>query len=380
MGRLHTNKKEAGPERGPYSLLLMGGDQVYADEIWETGSCPLLKVWSHLNEKDQLKAKVTPALAKEIENFYNTLYLNRWQNPNHPDMANMLASIPSIMMWDDHDIFDGWGSYPEERQNCAIYQKVFAEAARVFDIFQLRCSAGNRLNSQAEHRSLRLKFRDYHILVLDNRSERTLKQIMSASHWVDVKNYLAGLQNEEVKNLLILSGVPVVYRSFATVEKLFDTTPWHEELEDDVQDHWSATSHQAERMRFVMTFLKFLEEKRTQNKTVPRSVILSGDVHVGALGQVWDESRKIGLTQIISSGIVHPPPTALAWVGLKIMTSDTPEPLGEGDVVAEMLTPTGSDRYLRTRNYTALHLGSDQKLWVNWICEDEGIKPSFAIE
>jgi len=377
MVKLHSGKKESGPESGPYSLLLMGGDQVYADEIWETGLCPLLKEWSHLDAKAQESAKVTASLAKEIEDFYNSLYLNRWKTK---DMANILASVPSVMMWDDHDIFDGWGSYPEKRHNCDVFQKIFKEAARVYDIFQLRCSDKNRLNPKASHRTLRLTYRDFHILALDNRSERTTNQIMSPNHWNDVKSYLDGLQNEVVKNLLIMSGVPVVYRSFATVEKLFDATPWHEELEDDVQDHWSATSHQAERMKLVMVFLNFLKAKQDKQTTTPlRGILLSGDVHVGALGQIWDASRKVGLTQIISSGIVHPPPSMLAWVGLELMTSDTPEPLGEGDVVAEMLTPIGADRYLRTRNFATLHLGSDQKLWINWVCEDEDSKPSFAI-
>jgi hypothetical protein len=26
------------------------------------------------------------------------------------------------MSWDDHDIFDGWGSYPEELQESAVFQ------------------------------------------------------------------------------------------------------------------------------------------------------------------------------------------------------------------------------------------------------------------
>jgi hypothetical protein len=377
MSRLHNDKKKSTPESGPYSLLLMGGDQVYADAIWETEIFHSLQEWSHLDGKAQEKASVSPAMAKEIESFYSNLYIQRWKNK---DMATILASVPSIMMWDDHDIFDGWGSYPKTRHNCPVFQKIFAEAARVFEIFQLRCSGRNRLNPTAIHRSLRLTFRGYHVLALDNRSERTLNQIMSPSHWDDVKMYLDGLKNESVSNLLILSGVPVVYRSFATVEKLFDTTPWHEELEDDVQDHWSAKSHQAERMKFVMIFLNFIHEQKKRNPDDPlKGVLLSGDVHIGAVGQVWDESRKVGLTQIISSGIVHPPPTMLAWAGLKLMTSDTPEPLGEGDLVAEMLTPTGSDRYLRTRNFTTLHIGSDKKIWVNWICEDHDDKPSFAI-
>lgn len=365
------------PDAPPYSLLLMGGDQVYADELWDSKRCPELRKWSELSWDQQHKAKVSPAMAAEIAQFYNQLYIDRWSDP---DMTLMFASIPSVMMWDDHDIFDGWGSYPPERQQCAVFQAVFKEAARLFEVFQLRCGTRNRLNPKSVHRALRLSFRDYQLLVLDNRTERTQSVIMSESQWNDVKAWLAGLAKEKIANLLVMAGVPVVYRSFAMVEAIMDKTPWHEETEDDVHDHWSSRPHLAERIRLVMVLLNFLRmQKDGAGKCQCKGVLLSGDVHVGALGQIWNEREELGLTQIISTGIVHPPPTAFQWAGISLMTSDTPEPLGDGDVVAEMLTPIGSSRYLRTRNFATLQTGTDQKLWVNWVCEDPKLKPSFAI-
>jgi hypothetical protein len=361
----------------PFSLLLMGGDQVYADEIWESQKYPSLKRWSELSWAQQEKAKVSAAMASEIAKFYDGLYLNRWQDQN---MSLMFASIPSVMMWDDHDIFDGWGSYPEGRQNCAVYQAVFKEAARVFDVFQLRCGTRNRLNAAGNHRTLRLRFGNYHILALDNRSERSQTSIMSEENWQDTKSWLTGLKDEKIPNLLVMTGVPVVYRSFATVEAAMDFTFWHEELEDDVHDHWSSRPHVSERMRLVMVLLEFLQsQKDERGKCLCNGVLLSGDVHVGALGQIWNEREELGLTQIISTGIVHPPPTAFAWAGIEQMTSDTPEALGDGETETEMLTPFGSPRYLRTRNFATLHTGTDKKIWVNWVCEDDRLSPNFAI-
>jgi len=369
--RMQEEQQKSRPntQPPPLSLMLFGGDQIYADEIWESRRCPTLQHWSEMTWAAQNKANETVQMRKEVAAFYDWVYLDRWKDEH---LSLMLATVPSVMMWDDHDIFDGWGSYPEERQKCDVFKCVFVEAARVFDIFQMRCSARSRLNPQT-HRTFHLLFRDYHILALDNRSERTGKQIMSEPHWVEFKACLAEIGKEPPKNLIILSGMPVVYRSFATVEKLFETTPWHEELEDDVQDQWSATSHQAERIRLIMVLLNFLAEHPKV-----RCAILSGDVHVGALGRIWDEERELAITQIISSGIVHPPPTVLGWMGIRLMTSDDPESLGEGAVKAQMLTPTGSDRYLRIRNFVSFFTGTDGKLWFNWACEDADLKPSFA--
>lgn len=360
-----------GVPAAPFSLLLMGGDQVYADEIWESKRCPTLKNWSALNWKKQHAAKVTVTMAREITAFYDWLYTDRWRDEA---MSLMLASVPSIMMWDDHDIFDGWGSYPPERQGCPVFQEIFSHASRVFDVFQLRCSPRNRLNAAAQHRTLTVRFRDYHLLVLDNRSERTLTEIMSATNWNNLKAWLEGPAGQAIKNLFVMTAVPVVYRSFATVEAIIDNTPWHEEIEDDVHDHWSARPHAAERMRLVMVLFNFL-----QAHPACKAVLLSGDVHVGALGQLWYEPQRLSITQVIASGVVHPAPTTFEWAGIQLMTSDAPEALGDGDVVAEMLTPFGAPRYLRTRNFATFRIGTDLKIWVNWECENTKWKPSFAI-
>jgi len=70
-----------------------------------------------------------------VEDFYFNLYCERW---SQPEPARMLASIPTVMMWDDHDIFDGWGSYPEGVNKCDVYQGIFASARDNFRAFQMQ--------------------------------------------------------------------------------------------------------------------------------------------------------------------------------------------------------------------------------------------------
>lgn len=374
-------RMRAEHEKSPYSLLLMGGDQVYADQLWESSCRPAINAWCSLSWDAQNRAAVTPEIRQEIHDFYNSLYLQQW---SQVDVSWMLASVPSIMMWDDHDIFDGWGSYPWERQNCAVFKEVFLHASRVFELFQLRGSSNNRLNSQANHRTLSVSFSHYQILALDNRSERTTdpqrgpnERIMSNAHWQDLKRWFERFKNAEFPNaneLLVMTGVPVVYRSFATVESAFDATPWHEELEDDVRDHWSAKGHLQERMRLVTALTEALANRRAC-----RTLFLSGDVHVGSLGQIRDLAKNVRITQVVSSGIVHPPPSAAQWAALRLMTNPKPEQLLGGDAIAEALVPQGADAYLRTRNYATLHRGTDDQLWINWICEDEDLQPHHTI-
>lgn len=46
------------------------------------------------------------------------------------------------MIWDDHDIFDGWGSYPLNLQYSDVFQIIFERAELFYYIFQVRDLGG----------------------------------------------------------------------------------------------------------------------------------------------------------------------------------------------------------------------------------------------
>lgn len=369
MAKINTDDIPA-----PYALMMLGGDQLYADDLWTR--VPLLHKWSHERHDKKLKTKYSKALEDQIDRFYDELYQARW---NKPDMSLMLATIPNVMMWDDHDIFDGWGSYPKDLQTCDVFKTIFNVAKRYFELLQIR-SRNNRtlLNHTANHYAFALKFRGYHIVAMDNRAERTRKQIMSSQQWDILLDYLDHKVTEG--DLLLLSAVPVVYRDFSFTETAIDITPWEEELTDDLKDHWRAKDHQGERARLIMRLLKNVEQREKNGPC--RTVILSGDVHIGCLGVINDRrgnaSRKIH--QVVSSGIVHPAPSKIQWYGIMAVTNDDTEYLNEDkSIEINMLKPHSSEKYLRVRNYVSLQEGSDQKLWLNWVCDSDD-KPVYPLD
>lgn len=361
-------------EKSPYSLMLLGGDQLYADEMWST--VPSLKEWGSYPRSEKIKRPATKVMLQQIDKFYDELYQQRWRNPS---MVEMMASIPSVMMWDDHDIFDGWGSYPDDMLKSPVFKAIFERAKFYFELLQIRSRKNKSLlNPNANHYAFALQFRGYHILALDNRGERTLSQVMSAQQWQDVLAYL----NTRITagDLLLLSAIPVVYRDFSLSETAMDITPWEEELTDDLKDHWRAKEHQGERARLIMRLLDNIEQRQKQGNC--RTVILSGDVHIGCLGVVHDrrsaQARKIH--QVVSSGIVHPAPSRIAWYGIMAVTNDKTEYLNEDkSIEINMLKPYSADKYIRVRNYVSLEEGSDKKLWLNWVCESKD-KPVYPLD
>lgn len=364
----------AAHKKQRHHLLAMGGDQIYADAIWQQD---WMREFAHLDGEEKIKAKVTAEVEGNIDAFYEDLYIHQWRRV---EVAAVMAVLPSIMMWDDHDIFDGWGSYTKAQQQSRMFRRIFAAAKRAFELFQLRArDLATMSTAQAGSYDFDLKVADTTFLVLDNRAQRTQTEIMTEDQWTALRAWLGTFSG---RRLFVLTGVPVVYRRFAVLEAYLSCTPWQEEIEDDVLDHWSARGHQRERVRLIYSLI---ERQHALAKTAAFAqgkaqwIFLSGDVHVGGVGVVWDEVRDAGLYQMISSAIAHPPPSYFQWKAIELGSSDEPEILGDGDLKAELLVATGAaGNYLRTRNFLLGEVGSDDRLWFEWCCED-GQRPVFSV-
>ncbi|WP_185022410.1 alkaline phosphatase D family protein, partial [Pseudomonas frederiksbergensis] len=89
-----------------------GGDQVYVDcqdnkyfpDIWE---------WLQDNKDELVKTYARngklhpPSLDIYLLSLYRWYYRVYWKFPH---MQEIFSRIPQYMIWDDHEIMDGWGS------------------------------------------------------------------------------------------------------------------------------------------------------------------------------------------------------------------------------------------------------------------------------
>ncbi|WP_107726181.1 alkaline phosphatase D family protein [Neisseria weaveri] len=413
----HTHNK--GLQR--FHLMVMGGDQIYFDPIWE--DIKLLKKWIGLPRKEQLKYTVSAALEKKIEDYYIDFYLNRWLPSNHApwgsnkktlDSAHGMARIPTIMMWDDHDIFDGWGSHSPEMQRSPLFQRLFYHARRAFWIFQMQQAADqlpelklrSDLNMQIDDPIFEpIKWSDVlksdklalplfdnqpgfsfghnigpvSLLVSDLRTERSHRQIMGPSTWKAMQKWLSSeipaYPND--RHLLFVSSVPVMHPKLSLAEILMDNLGYDHVLDssaDDLKDHWTNDDHEGERKRLIENLFKTAQDKQL------RVTVLSGDVHVAAWGVVnrTDLSNCDCTTQIqqlTSSAIVHPSLVSVMERLFCQMLNTLAKKKQKLDIhlEAEMMLFPGSNRYIMpARNWLALELDSNpngRKLWASWRCE-----------
>jgi hypothetical protein len=350
--------------RQPFHMLLLGGDQIYADKLWE--QIPEL---ARFNERPRAERARRPAgvgLRRAVERFYADLYASRF---SQAEVSEALASIPTLMMWDDHDIFDGWGSYSPEEQASPVFQAIFAAARSAFALFQLQtdpASPAGRIPGQSSFNAL-LRFETGAALVLDLRSERTQQQILSVESWNAV---LAAVDaSDGLKHLLVMSSIPVLHPDMSFVERAFDLLPGQQGNEDDLHDQWLSYNHKTERLRFIHRLLDFAEAKGT------RVTIVSGDVHVAALGVIQSERRPVryinadAITQLTSSAIVHPPPARVVRYFLEQIGSQTQEI--DRDIEGEMQVFPGTNyRFVAERNWMTLDFDDKDRIWVNWRIEN----------
>jgi len=368
----------------PFSLLIMGGDQIYCDDLARQKGA-LAQLWAWASPAERAKLKPRP---EQLLKDYFDHYLVGWvrveagrRKVPHTAMVRMMASIPSVMMWDDHDIFDGWGSYQADPKSMPYHVEAYAAARAAFEVYQIRGAAQNRSlldrgESPPRHYTQGLRFGPLEILALDNRSQRTPHQIMDEEEWGHVIAWLrrhAADTHAGARSLLVVAPVPVVYRRFAD---WVSETPGEHGGEDDLRDHWNHRNHQGERNRLVAHLFDALRvEGADKPSGFARVTLLSGDVHVGAMGFLErTDGSAAEIAQVISSAIVHPEPGAIAWAGVRAISSETDYHIQGQPVLAKMAPPVGAGsgeaKYLRCRNFVWVRPGNDGKLWVNWECEE----------
>lgn len=347
-----------------YHLFIMGGDQVYTDSMWH--ELPSLRAWSEANNR--FKLSFTAEMEKEVGDFFYQLYVKRWSQST---VSQALSSIPTLMMWDDHDIFDGWGSYPSEQQNCVVYQSIFKQAKECFSIFQLQGSNQGFLPNQNAYNGI-YQAGKLGILALDLRSERTQDQVISTQSWNAIYTGLNNIKESQFDHLFVMSSIPVVHADFNMLESMLGAIPGQQELEDDLRDHWQSRPHRNERIRLIRRLLDFAKEKKC------RVSLLSGDVHLAALGSIVSalhdmQSNTHVINQLTSSAIVHPSPNAVALFFLNKVAGEV-ETIERG-INAQMIEfPTTRHCFIGARNWLSLEsdpTDMQRRYWANWRVEGE---------
>ncbi|MBD1937762.1 alkaline phosphatase D family protein [Microcoleus sp. FACHB-68] len=281
-------------------FVLAAGDQVYVDGEKE------LDIWKWLKNVK----KHNPS-RNDMVSWYRDIYQGYW---GLPEVQRIFQSFTTYMIWDDHEIVDGWGSYtPQElaakldvswelrnfKEHINLAHEMFSAAKQVYREYE---------HSHNPHTDPNLEQFDYefscgisHFYVLDMRGHHDFNRqelrLLGAEQWQRFETWLNAQYDSSARVLFIVSPVPVAhFKSF--VVNTFDV-PYFK-YTDDFRDHWDHDSNWSERNQLLEKVFQFSQETKRP------VVFLSGDVHMGAVFKISHQKfPSARVFQLTSSGISY---------------------------------------------------------------------------
>ncbi|OOC54545.1 MULTISPECIES: DUF7800 domain-containing protein [Nocardiopsis] len=352
MLRATARRLAREPVEGNLALLLIG-DQVYADEVQDS----MLGFLRRARERDG--DEDTPVDEVVHYDEYAELYQQAWSDPQ---VRWLLSTVPTLMVFDDHDIRDDWntsaawrramdehpwwhtrvtnglGTYwvyqhmgnlsPEDREKDPLWTAVRAcegDAADAVDAFAWRAHTEPSGYQWGHHHDIG----SVRVLVADTRCSRALgegdpsdgsRSILGPQghDWLD--GHLTGGPD----HVVIASTVPVLLP-----HAVHDLESWNEavcagawgrwprelaeKLRQDVDlEHWAAFRYSFRRLSDAVG-----EVSRGERGPAPATVLfLSGDVHFSYLARAehrdsagdGDGTRT---AQLVSSPLCNQAPTGM---------------------------------------------------------------------
>jgi alkaline phosphatase D len=305
---------ESAAEKKRYESLrcvIGGGDQVYSDG----DGAP--NIWELLDQRMHRSGNRLYPSSDEMKVWYRDIYRGYW---GFKRLQQVYANYPNYMIWDDHELHDGWGSHKMSvdkvvRSQFLNYRpkakNLKAEHARALIKRMIRAGAEVYNEYQHAHNPAtpNEKQWDYHfeigpvaVYVLDGRGhrniERTDAKILGRQQLSRFKHWLGSPAVAAKEFVYVVSAVPVFH-----LRSLLGTTKFQKFLKlvradgvlDDLRDHWEDDVHDDERC-------ELLEALFDAAGKGARISILSGDVHVAAAFKLSDDSGNV-IYQLTSSAI-----------------------------------------------------------------------------
>ena len=308
------------PDQWP-SLLLMIGDQVYADN-----ASPQTRAFI------RARRSTAEPPGEEVADFeeYSRLYREAWSDPL---IRWLLSTVPSAMIFDDHEVIDDWNISHAWKREVAeqpwwadriagafasywLYQhlgNLSPAALRADALYRQVCLAGDAgpllrefalgadRTTAGTRWSYSRRLGGSHLIVIDSRAGRLLtdgrREMVDDEEWSWIDSELRG----DVDHLLIVTSLP-----YLLPKPIHDLEAWSEAVCDGAWgrraarlgerlrravdlEHWAAFRSSFERLARAIGEVAAGERGRA-----PESIVLlSGDVHYAYLAEAGFPGRHV---------------------------------------------------------------------------------------
>ncbi len=216
----------------PFHVMIGGGDQIYNDALMRY--CTQFQEWLMIrNPLQKHNAPFTAEMQEELEAFYLERYC-MWFSQGLFSLAS--SQIPMVNMYDDHDIIDGFGSYPHHFMVSPVFSGLGNVAFKYYTLFQHQSVIDETETTEPSwtlgihngpyikelSRSLFMFLGSkVALLAVDCRTERTRDEIIRDETWKKIMDRCySEIVKGKTEHLLVLLGVPVAYPRLVWLENM----------------------------------------------------------------------------------------------------------------------------------------------------------------
>lgn len=116
----------------PFHVMIGGGDQIFNDKV--TADSLHFQEWLKIKDaSEKYETPLNPEFKDELERSYLENY-SSWFSQGLFSLAN--SQIPMVNIWNDHEILEGFGSYPDEFMSSAVISGLGNLAYKYYLLFQ----------------------------------------------------------------------------------------------------------------------------------------------------------------------------------------------------------------------------------------------------
>lgn len=310
MLRHHTS-----PTGMDFDMIIHIGDQIYeyTREVWQRGyrylECiqkgngkttlgHLLKIDRELGFEEWdddpdvvVNMKQVKDLVKEL---FRSLYRVSW---NHAPQKEVMSRVSNHMILDDHDIRNGWGILPQDKDRNSLHYHMGLCAHEVYEEYQAQLWRDNNENFQLDHRILRKGTTG--IFIMDVRNPRTFCYHKNAPYLgpEQMKDFQNFLRDDTLSDIIVVCSIPILMAS----EKITQLAS-HVDFSYDIQDSWALKEHSAEHAK-VLTELELWKRKDIKRN----ALLVGGDIHFALYSQVRGNDGLLLYDQAVTSPITNQP-------------------------------------------------------------------------
>ena len=374
-------------------FVIGGGDQAYVNTNNKNG---FLDIWTWLKDnKTALLEKFALGNGKYDEagielyllNIYRWYYRVYW---NVPALREVFERFPQYMIWDDHEIMDGWGSLTNSERRARIsgfFEEKDSKTNQLLVDLMWRAACRAYYEYEHSHNPVTsvdldrpddcqwdygFRHGDAAFYVLDMRGHHDVEKNKNKKTDIDpniilgraqVERFAAWLAGNEAKSakvLFVVSPVPVLH----WIDRLVNYVDLGE-AKDDFMDEWGHESNWTERNQLLEMIFKRID------KSGRKLVFLSGDVHCASVFRM--QHRKFPAArvyQVTSSAISRKPAPKISMLGI----SSGGAMDGNDDVSCERLYALTGAKNFAMIQVRSVYQGSESEVVVDlhWPGGEEG--------